>query len=167
MEKENLEKLVNNGLSIRQIGKELNTSFTNVRYWLKKYNLSTIIKESKNNKEDKFCARCGKTKDRSEFYQRRGKDGDSVYCKPCSNEQTIERMQIFKSKSVEYKGGKCEKCGYEKYNGALEFHHIEPDKKDFTISRIKAYSFDDRVKKELDKCILLCSNCHREIHGGI
>jgi 5-methylcytosine-specific restriction endonuclease McrA len=67
---------------------------------------------------------------------------------------------------IEYKGGKCEKCGYDKYDGALEFHHLDPSKKDFAISKKKA-RYIDKLKPELDKCILLCSNCHRELHGGI
>ena len=63
-----------------------------------------------------------------------------------------------KIKLVEYKGGECEKCGYK----ALEFHHLDPNKKDFTIGG-KSWSFE-RLKKEVDKCILVCSNCHKEIH---
>jgi len=113
----------------------------------------------------KNCKRCGNTKPISEFYKRRGKDGNSVYCKPCSKEQTIYRQREFKVKCVEYKGGKCEKCGYDKYFGALEFHHIEPGKKDFSISNAKLTTFSDIVKKELDKCLILCANCHREEHA--
>lgn len=63
---------------------------------------------------------------------------------------------------VEYKGGKCIKCGYDKCVNSLEFHHIDPTKKDFTISG-KSWSIE-RLKKEADKCILVCSNCHKEIH---
>lgn len=163
MEKEKLVELINSGLSGNKIAKLVGKSQTSIRYWLKKYNLSTVI-PSKNSEDMKFCSRCCKIKDRTEFYQRRGKVGDSVYCKPCTTEQTLERMRMFKQKCVEYKGGKCERCGYDKYNGSLDFHHIEPDKKDFSIAHIRAYSFDNKVKKELDKCILVCANCHREIH---
>jgi len=49
----------------------------------------------------------------------------------------------------------------------FKFHHLDPKEKDFNPSRLKKYSFDDRVKCELDKCILVCSNCHREIHHEI
>lgn len=71
--------------------------------------------------------------------------------------------QKIKEKSIEYKGGKCEKCGYNKCNRALEFHHLDPKEKDFTISKYSVLSWD-KIKKELDKCILICSNCHRELH---
>lgn len=68
-----------------------------------------------------------------------------------------------KERLVEYKGGKCEICGYNKCITALEFHHLDPGKKDFTIGSSKVLSFE-KCKQEVDKCILVCSNCHREIH---
>ena len=70
-----------------------------------------------------------------------------------------------KTKLVEYKGGKCQCCGYNRCIRALEFHHLDPSQKDFTISG-KSKSFET-LKKEADKCILVCSNCHKEIHAGI
>lgn len=66
---------------------------------------------------------------------------------------------------VEYKGGCCEKCGYKKSTSALQFHHLNPKEKDFAISA-KSYSFD-RLKKEVDKCIMVCANCHIELHEEI
>lgn len=71
-----------------------------------------------------------------------------------------------KEKAVEYKGGKCEKCGYDKCIWALDFHHKNPEEKDFSISGSKILKWE-KVKKELDKCIMVCSNCHREIHYTI
>lgn len=67
-----------------------------------------------------------------------------------------------KLKLVEYKGGSCIKCGYNKCIEAMHFHHVNPKEKDFSISG-KTMSFD-KMKIELDKCILVCSNCHAEIH---
>jgi hypothetical protein len=67
-----------------------------------------------------------------------------------------------KRKLVEYKGGCCEKCGYKKCIDAFDFHHMDPNQKDFGISA-KSYSFE-RLKKEVDKCILVCKNCHAELH---
>ena len=69
-----------------------------------------------------------------------------------------------KEKCIVYKGGKCQICGYSKCNGAMEFHHRNPNKKDFSISRRRFNTFDARLTKELDKCDLLCANCHREKH---
>jgi DNA-binding CsgD family transcriptional regulator len=74
--------------------------------------------------------------------------------------------QKIKEKAIKYKGEKCEKCGYNKCIRALEFHHLDPNKKDFTIGNYKILSWD-KIKIELDKCILICSNCHREIHDEL
>jgi predicted HNH restriction endonuclease len=114
--------------------------------------------------EKKFCQYCKTTKPISEFYKRRGKEGGSSYCKPCTNSETSHRAIAFKERCVEYKGGKCEICGYNKYFGALEFHHKDPSQKDLQISKVRTRTFTDKIKKELDKCQILCSNCHREIH---
>jgi 5-methylcytosine-specific restriction endonuclease McrA len=65
-----------------------------------------------------------------------------------------------KQKAVDYKGGKCIKCGYKKCLSALEFHHINPEEKEGYNSH---WTFE-RNKIELNKCVLLCANCHREIH---
>ncbi|MEK7071994.1 MAG: hypothetical protein AAB969_00315 [Patescibacteria group bacterium] len=77
-----------------------------------------------------------------------------------------KRRKELRKKSIEYKGGKCIICGYNKCNQVLEFHHFNPKVKDFSISQ-KGYTRSwEKVKKELDKCILVCANCHREIHAG-
>ena len=68
-----------------------------------------------------------------------------------------------KEKLVAYKGGKCEVCGYDKCITALEFHHLDPTEKEFGIGGKNVLSFE-KCKKEVDKCILVCANCHREIH---
>ncbi len=64
-----------------------------------------------------------------------------------------------------YKGGKCENCGYNKISGALQFHHINPKEKSFTIGG-RNYSLEN-MKKEADKCLLICANCHAEVHSEI
>lgn len=75
-----------------------------------------------------------------------------------------KRRNELKHMSVEYKGGKCIICNYNKCFAALEFHHINPLEKDFSISRKGNTRSWEKVKTELDKCILLCANCHRELH---
>jgi len=68
-----------------------------------------------------------------------------------------------KLKAIKYLGNKCKLCGYNKCIQALEFHHINPNEKEFKPSNMGTYKWD-KVKIELNKCILLCANCHREIH---
>mgnify|MGYP003402983197 CR=1 FL=1 len=77
-------------------------------------------------------------------------------------QSVISWRKRVKLKLIEYKGGKCERCNYNRCERALEFHHLDPSKKDFTISG-KSWSYE-RLKIEVDKCILVCSNCHNEIH---
>jgi len=78
-----------------------------------------------------------------------------------------KRRLILRRQAIAYRGGQCAICGYKKSLQALEFHHLDSGQKDFGISA-KGYTRSwDRVKKELDKCVLLCANCHREIHDGV
>jgi hypothetical protein len=63
------------------------------------------------------------------------------------------------------KGGKCEQCGYNKNYAALCFHHLDPNKKDLKLTiRELSNNTLEKIKKETDKCMLLCHNCHMEIH---
>ena len=88
-------------------------------------------------------------------------------CKKCRTEAVQRRRDKIKELAVQYKGGKCCICGYNKYVGALEFHHLDPNQKDFNIGA-KGYTRSfNKVKEELDKCICVCANCHRETHAGL
>ena len=170
MTKELLIEMIGKGMSLNQISKEVGKGLTTVRYWAKKHQVEFPNKPFKDiNKKDygetRFCPKCKKECETSEFYSRRDKSNSSPYCKKCTGLQTVERQRKLKKQMVDYKGGKCQKCGYDKYIGALEFHHLNPEEKDFTLSHLKIYSINQVVIDELDKCILLCSNCHREIHG--
>jgi 5-methylcytosine-specific restriction endonuclease McrA len=79
-----------------------------------------------------------------------------------------DRRREIKKELVDYKGGSCVICGYDKSYRSLHFHHLNPDEKDFTLGRKWGkLGFNDTIKKELDKCILVCANCHGEIHDGL
>ena len=69
-----------------------------------------------------------------------------------------------KIKSIEYKGGCCSRCGIKSSHICIyDFHHTDSNEKDFNISKILTNNWEN-IKKELDKCILLCANCHRIVH---
>src|SRR6266404_5211874 len=78
-----------------------------------------------------------------------------------------KRRRAVKTLAIEYKGGKCQLCGYDKYQGALELHHLNPQQKEFGIGQRGHSRSWDRVKAELDKCVLMCANCHREVSAGL
>jgi hypothetical protein len=69
--------------------------------------------------------------------------------------------------AIIYKGSSCLICGYNRFIGALDFHHLDPAEKDFGLSTKGITRAWALVKQELDKTVLLCSNCHREVHGGV
>ena len=76
-----------------------------------------------------------------------------------------KRRKKVRSMAIEHLGGKCAKCGYSKYPEVLEFHHKHPSEKDFSISKSGHCRSWQRVKTEIEKCNLLCANCHRELHA--
>lgn len=95
------------------------------------------------------------------------KSEDKYRCVKCRSAAVQKRRDKMKQILVEYKGGECEICGYNKCISALEFHHKNPLEKDFGIGA-KGYTRSiEKNKKEVDKCILVCANCHREIHSGL
>ena len=97
-----------------------------------------------------------------------GRDVDGKFakrvlkCVKCVGRLQVEYVKRIKKNCVQYKGGKCERCGYNKCLGALEFHHKNPEEKEFSLSNKKKRF--EILKIELDKCLLVCANCHREIH---
>lgn len=109
-----------------------------------------------------YCNRCNQELDENNGYKR----GDKYYttCKACQQKYVSDRETGLKKCLVEYKGGRCERCGYCKNYAVLQFHHRDPTQKEFTISDYKISDFNDDIKDELDKCVLLCANCHGETH---
>lgn len=118
------------------------------------------------NNEISTCSRCKESKSKNDFYIRK-RGGNENYrtsnCKSCNADIVRERRRQFKKNAVEYKGGKCCKCGYSKCIHALEFHHLDPSKKTDDLSRCSRVGLDESIKKELDGCDLVCANCHREL----
>ena len=68
---------------------------------------------------------------------------------------------------IEYKGGACAICGYKRCVEAFDLHHLSQQRKDFGLGSDGLTRSWERTKREADKCILLCANCHREVHAGV
>lgn len=79
----------------------------------------------------------------------------------------VSWRQRQKRKVIEYLGGACILCGYDTTPRSMEVHHVNPKEKSFGISSGGNTRAWDKVVDELDKCVLLCSNCHGEVHDGI
>lgn len=86
-------------------------------------------------------------------------------CKKCNAVAVTRRRKELKLKAIIYLGNNCKDCGlHDSCPAIYDFHHLDPNEKDFNISR-KGYTYSwNKVKIELDKCILLCANCHRKRH---
>ena len=78
-----------------------------------------------------------------------------------------KRRKRVREMALEFLGGRCVRCGYDRCIEALEVHHLESSEKDFGISA-KGYTRSwNRIRTELEKCELLCANCHRETHAKL
>ena len=150
--------------SQRKIATHFSVSQTSVRYYLKKFSIKRK-KPAPIRGIDRTCTKCLVFKTKDHFYSNENGLGGS-WCKLCLSKSVVERQNRNKQSAVDYKGGSCKSCGFSAYLGALEFHHLDPTEKDFEISRFSS-RFDERLKIELNKCVLLCSNCHRMVHAGI
>lgn len=137
MTKEKLQKYVDEGLSSYEIADRENKSPTTIRYHLKKHELKTKPKNTKkySSKSEKQCA-------------------------------DVKRRRLRKKEeAIQLKGGSCEICGYNKCNRALSFHHQDKATKIFELTSANlAGKKWEVVQEELEKCILVCANCHMEIH---
>jgi hypothetical protein len=119
---------------------------------------STIEKDGSLLYKKCVCVKCGK-----EYEYHHSKQGTLTKCNSCmANGQLVKR----RNKALDYLGGKCIICGYDKCSRALSYHHIDPSTKLFGISGNHCRSWEV-LKTELDKCVILCANCHMEVEDGI
>lgn len=120
-------------------------------------------------KEMKTCKECNKEfpKDLDHFYgsgfTKLGNQKFKSRCKKCY--ESVQKSRFEERIARFYGKYECQVCGYNKCRAAIEFHHIEESKKDFEISKMRHYS-EASLFAELEKCMIVCANCHREIHHG-
>lgn len=171
---EKIIELRNLGKTYKQICEELNCAMSTVSYHCRLNKLgghSDRLTDIQKKELQKLYDEIGNLKKVAEL---KGHSFETVRkyvitknrTKTISNsDSVIEWRKRTKQRLIDYKGGECELCGYKKCNRALQFHHLNPEKKDFSISG-KSLSFE-KLKDEVEKCILVCSNCHSEIHDGL
>lgn len=173
-EKQELEKWCNTSDSYNEVlVKSGRTKSTPNREILKKYiNLynidvshftsSTSPKKEKNHSQLKVCMQCGVAKDQmTDYYWSNGHTRN--ICKECVKQNEREKYRHKMEEKQEYKQNlSCKKCGEKRFY-LLDFHHRNPKEKDYTISDKSRLSLS-QLQNEIDKCDVLCANCHREWH---
>ena len=105
------------------------------------------------------CTKCGETNP-DNFTK-----GRYTECKKCRARYNTYKGDKNRIKAIQYLGGKCKCCGYDKFPCSLDIHHKDPLQKDPNFKHKRGWSWD-RLKEELEKCILLCRNCHTAFHSG-
>jgi hypothetical protein len=104
----------------------------------------------------KSCKMCGK------IILRKKEKGKN--CWTCANRKNRqEKLEKIKS----FTGDACWECGYNKCWGALDFHHVYPEEKSFSLTMCEIQFSWERIFPEIKKCVLLCCRCHREVHAGL
>lgn len=133
----------------------------------------------------KICGTCKENKSLENF-NIKSKKGNNIkyqsYCKDCQNKYRLKHYELNKSKYIkqakinskktvdwflEIKSKLfCNQCHEDRY-WVLDFHHINPDEKDTEVSALVYKSSKAKILKEIEKCIVLCSNCHRDLHYNL
>ncbi len=155
---------------MREIAAQLGASLTRVRYWIEKYDLGPTgprrrailvgaARDAGLQELELDCPRHGQTA----FKILRP---SGVRCKRCNSRGVAERRRRVKKILVEEAGGRCQICGYDRYPGALEFHHLDPSQKKFALAQAGITKSIASARDEAAKCTLLCSNCHAEVEAG-
>lgn len=166
MDKIKLEELSDAGHSSHKIAKILNISQTNVRYWLKKYHLTTtktIIGEMKcvmcaanlSATQQKYCS--NNCKQKGHYKKHKQDNTNTTYAQ---YKRGTEKKAYF----VNLLGGGCSECGYNKNLAVLQFHHNKGIKNFNLDMRVFSNLSVKRLEEEVKNCIVLCANCHAEHH---
>jgi hypothetical protein len=158
-----LEELIARGLTVREIAAATGKGYSTIRYWLTKHQLRTLHRgpgrASRLEAGEYVCVRHG----RVPF----AKDSHGVRCTKCRAERVSRRRRRVKEILVTEAGGRCVLCGYNRYVGALQFHHLNPAEKAFELGMRGLTRSLAAMRAEAAKCALVCANCHAEVEGGV
>ena len=149
--KDKIVELYTQGITRKEISNTLGVSYSTVKKHTS--GLPSNIKQTAYR-----CRTCDVTGSEN-FYS-----AAKYQCKSCWNKRSVKSgKDKITTLKLEY-GGKCSICGYDKCLNALEFHHTDPTKKEFHLGERRGLNIE-ALRIELDKCIIVCSNCHAEIHS--
>ncbi|HEV3033923.1 MAG TPA: winged helix-turn-helix domain-containing protein [Solirubrobacteraceae bacterium] len=170
--REVLSPLVDAGMSIAEIAEAVGRSKGTVRHRLGRYELRTGGGVGRRSADASRAAReaglteallaCPRHGQSSHVRDSRG----YFRCRRCRQEAVVRRRRRVKEILVEEAGGRCRLCGYDRCVAALEFHHLDPAAKEFGVAQNGMARSIERLRAEVRKCVLLCSNCHAEVESG-
>ncbi len=170
--RDELNPLVEAGMSIAEIAVELSRSKATVRHWLGKYEMRTGGGLGRRSAQASRAAREAGLQEATLVCPRHGEGGHVrdtqgyFRCRRCRQEAVVRRRRRVKEILVEESGGRCRLCGYDRCVAALEFHHLDPTAKEFGVAQNGMARSIERLRAEIRKCVLLCSNCHAEVEAG-
>ncbi len=173
LSRDELMVLVDAGLSIAQIAAQTKRSKGTIRHWLRRYGLKTHgasgrtraleTKRAKESGLSETMMLCGTHGETSFVLDRRG----YYRCRRCRSVSVSRRRRRLKRTLVLEAGGACRLCGYSRCLSALEFHHLVPKDKAFSLGEEGVTRSIARARAEARKCVLLCANCHAEVESGM
>ena len=111
------------------------------------------------------CKDCGDSLELGDNWRESSKKIQHYVCSPCVTKRTTQNRRNKKLEAIQYLGGKCLDCDGVFHSSVYDFHHLNPKEKESKPSALFGNKFET-LRKELDKCVLLCSNCHRIRHSG-
>jgi transposase len=164
-----LREMVERGMSTRAIARELGIHQMTARRWLARHGLQTIhsaqIAETRAGRSSQMATIVRRCRHHGLTPYRLDTDGQ-YRCRLCRSDSVVRRRAAVRRILVAEAGGSCRICAYDRYTGALQFHHIDPATKSFKISTGHTRSLAS-MRAEAAKCVLLCANCHAEIEAGL
>jgi transposase len=170
LDRDELEMMVASGASIADMAEAVERSKGTVRHWLREYGLKTSAAKLREENRHlsaaageivmRECRHHGLTE-----FKRRSPSG--YRCLKCRSDAVTERRRRVKQILVREAGGACSICGYHRCIAALEFHHLDPGSKRFSLSHRGLARSIARARAEASRCVLLCANCHVEVEAGV
>lgn len=173
LERDLLTELVEQGMTIAEIAAVVGRSKSTVRYWMRRFALQSRNGRGPRTGNDTLPARAAGIASAIFSCRHHGEtefvlEGRGYYrCKECRAERISRRRRRLKEIIVSEAAGRCSICGYHRYLGALQFHHLNPEEKRLGLAAGGLTLAIDTVRAEARKCVLLCSNCHAEVEAGI
>jgi transposase len=165
-----LEVLIEAGGTHRSIADELGVSVATVRHWLRRFRLETrdtVSRRQSSAAKAAYRISVRRSCKRHGFTEFALYSGGTYRCVRCRAEAVARRRRAVRAVIIREAGGRCALCGYDQYVGALQFHHVDPQEKDFGLSGRGLTRSIKTLREEAKKCVLLCATCHAEVEGGV